>query len=1046
MAATIVCALAAAPAQAASSNERLLSLDVNVNVTVGNLLTPITSLVPGTGPASSLQDAFTRSPTNLVTALACPIANTVADATQTIPGVGEVTNQLSAVLCALNVLGYAYRTTYIPPSGPPQVRYFRAVAAVPAPLDVDGNGLPDFTGMLSPSLTPLGAGLTINRLSFPANAKVSIEAILLNPASPNSYVGFGEDGTTAGTAGSWQGNVGVFGISPTTTDLGLVISSSNNPSSLGVIGEVFSGTNPDAPTKISRGNVNFTPVPSTLTTEVRLSQGRQQAIVTSAQPSKVVGDVDLIQPGDEKNIDLTIDKLPSSVDVTHQTTGDGHENTTYVANAPIGSLTARYHDRAGSAIETAAALDATNVPAGIAVDQFDGQTSVGATTGAFGSVEARFAKGGELPPIGAGSGPYVNFHRETTSKLSGGVRLTNLKSVAFNASGPYTGDIQFSEPLPPLQLSAKDDVSGITATGALTGMPLHTTVTADVPNGVFSYDGHGQGITQIALSAKKATGTFFTRASRLDATIDNLPAANTFNVKQEDGKVGVAATNPVGTITVLASDGSDAPAVNGSYAWYEDTPARYRAFARIANLTGLSFSADPIAGSIDTALPQVLNLHGETNGITADGVIDKLPAHVGFSMSGGTTKVIDYNSNGQQIDKITLDASGIPGLPNGASKFHGEIHKLPSHMALTLPPSGGTITLNSFGQHIERVLAQVYETSPATAGAGRQLLEYDEPDKQITADLHNVGNFSLTPGTSPLFVSYDISHDPLDAKVTLNGGTYINGTISNPQPASLTVTPSDGVFKTGYHVNPTGPNYQFPGKIDQIFVETNAAGYIGATLDNLPANLDICAQTHEGSECKPTWVPEAGTQVPADDETYTMNPALVAIQLLPKDINGGVPTDRLTVNGQICPSDSDKAACVNGTGDSDRIVIENLKFNEIEVAGGFKEDDCGFADLCGRAWAAFGTNSDHINGRVVYYESGDDDRMIEFNSPENTFLAAFQKFFFLHYHLQSTDPIKTGSSGSITCGDPKPNLIYDTFLNFDFLNGDNIPFFGGICP
>jgi len=1038
-------AAASAPAQADAATTSKAAINIHGTISLG-LLDPITGLLPGTGPASSLKDAFARSPASLITALACPVVTGVATLTEPAPGVGPLADQLAAIVCALNILGYAYRTTYIPPSGTPVVRYTRATALVPAPLDVDGNGVPDFTGLLSPSLTPAGASLNISRLSFPADAKVSIEAVLLNPATPDSYVGVGQDGTQAGTASSWNASIGVVGISPTTTDLGLVVSTSGQPSQLGILGEVFSGPDPDAPQKISRGNVGFSPVPSNLTTEVRLGQSRQQAIVTSSVASKTTARVDLIQPGDQKDVDLTIDKLPSAIDVVHQTQ-NGHENTTYTANATIDSLSGAYHDRAGAQIETAAQLDATAVPAQIVVDQFDGKTSVGATTGAFGSVEARFAKGGEVPAPGAGTAPYVAFHRESADKLSGGVRLTNLKSVAFDASGPYGGRLIFSEPLPPLALSAQDDVSGITATGTLTGMPLDTEVTADMPNGVVSYDGHGQGISQIALHATKASGTFFTRASRIDATIDNLPAANTFTIKQENGKVGVAATNPIGTITLLASDGSDAPAVDGSYAWYEDTPGRYRAFARISNLTGLSFSGDPIAGSIDTSLPQVLGLHAEVGGIKADGAIDKLPAHVGFSMTGGTTKIIDYNSNGAQIDKITLDASGISGLPNGATKFHGEIHKLPSHMALTLPPSGGTIALNSFGDHIERVLAQVYETSPANAAAGHQLLEYDEPDKQITADLHNVGNFSLTPGTAPLFVAYDISHDPLDAVVKLGDGTYITAGISNPQPASITVTPGDGVFRTNYDVNPNGPNYQAPGKIDAISIQTNAAGYIEGTLQNIPAHIAICMQTKTGSDCKPSWVPAEGSQVLTDGDTnYTMNAGNIAFQLLPTDINGGVPADRLTLNGHICPSDSDASACVDGTGNSARIVIDDLKFNTLEAAGGFKEDDCGFADLCGRAWAAFGTNNDHINGHVVYYESGDSDRLIEFKSPDNTFLAADQKFGFLHYHAQSFDPIKTFSSGSISCGDPEPNLLYDSFLDFDILTGDNIPFFGGFCP
>ncbi len=254
-------------------------------------------------------------------------------------------------------------------------------------------------------------------------------------------------------------------------------------------------------------------------------------------------------------------------------------------------------------------------------------------------------------------------------------------------------------------------------------------------------------------------------------------------------------------------------------------------------MTGLSFQGDPIAGSIDTAQPQVFKLHGEVSGITVDGTIDQLPAHVGFSLTptAGGGQVIDYDSDGAVIDRITLHGSGLPSPVGGNGFFNAEVDALPGHVTLTVPASGGEITLDNHGRHVDRVLAQLW-------------------------------------------------------------------------------------------------------------------------------------------------------------------------------------------------------------GD------EDLKFNTLEVAGGFETDNCGPTDLCGRAWAAFGTSNDHINGRAVYYRSGDSDRLIEFNSPDDTYLAADRKFGFLHYHRELEDPIKTYSLGEIHCGTPEPNLIYDSFVDFDILTGDNIPFFDGLCP
>jgi hypothetical protein len=610
------------------------------------------------------------------------------------------------------------------------------------------------------------------------------------------------------------------------------------------------------------------------------------------------------------------------------------------------------------------------------------------------------------------------------------VRLTDLKSVAVNAAGPYGGTLEFSQPLPPLKLTAQDDVSGISATGTLTGMPLKTTVTADVPNGVISYDGNGQGIQQIALSAKKAGGTFFSKASRLDATIDNLPAANTFNVKQVDGSVSVAATNPVGTITVLASDGSDAPAVSGSYAWYEDA-AHYRAFARITGMTGLSFQGSPLAGSIDTATPQVLNLHGEVNGITADGAIDQLPAHVGFSLtpSAGGGQVIDYNSNGAVIDKITLHGSGLPSPVGGGGFFNAEIDKLPSHMTLTIPASG-KIILNTYGQYIQRVLGQLWgNEGPVDAIAGHQLVHYGQPDQAITVDLHNVGGFEVTPSTAPLFLKYDISHEPLDFGVNLNGGTYIGGTVSNPQPATISLDASLGI-KGFYLASPGGPNFTGDGSIDGIDLQTNAAGgYLNANIAHIPAKINICVLPETGTLCKPAWVP-------LTIGGFTVPPPDFAVQFQPTDLNNNLPANPLTVNMRFCTSEPDPATCNDNNAKKARVVVSDLQFNTVEAGYGFHDDDCHVA--CGRAWGGFNTDNQHITGDVRVYGDGDDDPSFFFASPgPDNFIAADDKLIFVHYDAISTDPISIFSSGSITCGGsphaeveipgPNPDLLSGTF-------------------
>ncbi len=304
---------------------------------------------------------------NLLQAILCPAVTGIAEITDEVPVVGPVVDALPALLCSINVLGYVYKTTYVPASGPPVVKYTRAIASAPTLLNVDGVGLiPDFIGLLGINLKLNGLNLQIQRsVGFPAGAKVSIEAIAMLPTTTpgtRTFVGFGEDGLAAGTAGHWMAKASVLGLSNSTVDLGLDITTSNPPSTLAVIGEMFSGANADAPDRTYRGNAKFTPVPASFKTRLKLADNRQQILVNTT-PTKLDAKMDILTPGArEQNITATVDQVPSSIDVVH-TSGPGDtETVTYDASAGIAKVTGAYRDKVGGNIQTAAALDAWGDP------------------------------------------------------------------------------------------------------------------------------------------------------------------------------------------------------------------------------------------------------------------------------------------------------------------------------------------------------------------------------------------------------------------------------------------------------------------------------------------------------------------------------------------------------------------------------------------------------------------------------------------------------------------------------------------------------------
>ncbi|MCW2854968.1 MAG: hypothetical protein JWR52_583 [Marmoricola sp.] len=983
------------------------------------------------GPSGGLAAAFAGSPTSLLQGLLCPIVTALSNTTTNIPVVGPVVDQLPNVVCALSVLGYVYKTTYLPPTGPPIVRYTRALAGVPTLLDVDGNGFTDFLGTLTLSLSLNGITLNVSRTGFPVTGRVSIEAIAIDPATANTYVGFGEDGTAVGTAQNWSTTVSVLGFSGSTADIGLSLKTSQPQSSLAAIGELFSGANADAPDHVYRGNASFAPVPAAFTTEIRASQGRQEAIVTSP-PTTLTAKVDVLSPGRAQNIGLTANQLPSSIDVVHTTSGTS-DTTTYDASGSIAQLNGTYRDTVSGNIATDAALDAWGVPAHIRFDQTGATTSVGATSGQFDRVQARFAQGTAADPLDPATTPFARYHRTSSTAFTAGVQLSNLKSVSINQSAPYGGELVFGTAPALFPFTAQDDTSGLHLDGSLSNLPADTTVGVDLTNGLVTFNGHGTGIDEIKIHATRPA-PFFARATRLDATLDNLPASETVNVAQSNGGVTASASAPLGALSLLASDGSDAPAISGSAASYEDTSSLYRAFVRISGLEGLSFQANPVIASMQTATPQVLTVHGNLSGLTFDGTIDKLPANLTFSMQPGAggSNVVDYNSHGSVIDKITASGSGLPA-PTGMPNFEAEIDQLPSHLTVTLPATTGNVVFDAHGDHIGRVYAQAWGGTKASLAANQQTVEYVD-GQHIAANLLQVGSAQVSTTASPFHLQYDISSSPLDFEYVAADAKFLRGTISNPTPATVDFNTSN---KTSVHYRAT-TNTQ----INSITLKTDlAGGYIDADLQNIAPDVQVCFSS-TNKACKPGFVP-ANTLTTTGGDTYTMPAALFDFSLTPTDLSGAQWPNRFRLDGTYCFNESDPTTCLNGSNHKQRITMDDLEFGKVAVGAGFQSDGC-TACTAGRAYAYFDTNNTLISGDVKYFNEGDSDAFVHYHTDSNSSgIEAQNKLLFVQYCIVCLNEtnLTTVSGGSFSCvADPHLDISIPVFDDIDVLSGSFIHF------
>ena len=803
-------------------------------------------LVPG--PANSLSDAFQNSTPTFLQALLCPVGKVVKTLTSTIPGVNTLTDQLSNLLCALSVLGYAYRTTYYPPSGPPVVRYYRALVGVPALLDVDGNGLPDYSGTVTTTVNVIGLQFDLTRIGVTPSNRVKIEAVFLDPADQTTWVGLGEDGSINGTAKYWRASVGLFGLSGQSIDLGVDFFAQNAPASLAALGEVFFGDNPDAPTAIDRGTMNFAPVPTNFSTRLRIGPDSQTANISSTIPTVLTANVQVIKPGDEKDIDVTVNQLPTSIELFHQSTG-GHELVTYSANNVIAHLTGAYHDRAGSNILTAAQIDITNLPTAFSLDQSDGVTNFNVPSGAIGNVEVRFATGQDVPASPAGTDPYLAFHRFSSSHLTAGVRMGNIKSLSFDQRGPYVGDIVFSTAPGLIPFSAQDDVSGITATGHLSNLPAHLTVTIDLAGGHVVFDGHGTGIDAIVVNATRNPGVFFTRANRIDLTILGLPALDTIDFAPDGTSVNFTPSAPIGSVSFLASDGTAAPVVSGDYASYEDTPSLYRLYVQMFSIAGASFSTSPtMSATLKTGVSQPMLLFAHianaalTHDITFNGAIKNLPTSITVTADLNNGKVV-YNAS-SAINEI--DASARDSLAN----FFGRVNRLdlvitglPQTNTITFLPNGQAVTFTPSSPIGSVSLLASDGTAAPVPSSGDYASYEDTPSLfRIFLQMQSIAGvqFAASPtitATLKTGVSQEmdlfahIKNSPLTHDITFNGA------IKN-LPTNITVTADVANGQFVYNANST---------INEIDVSAHdaAANFFGrvntvaATIKGLPQTNTI---------------------------------------------------------------------------------------------------------------------------------------------------------------------------------------------------------------
>jgi hypothetical protein len=675
----------------------------------------------------------------------------------------------------------------------------------------------------------------------------------------------------------------------------------------------------------------------------------------------------------------------------------------------------------------------------------------------IGSVSLLASDGSNAPVV---SGDYASYE-DTPTDYRLFLQMVSVGEITFDTAPVLTATLNTgTRQTMKLFAHLADNAATYdrTINGTIDKLPTQITVTADLDNGHLNYTGSDT-IDDIHVTAQDALANFFARANKLDLDIAGLPASNTIDFKPDFSTVKFTPSSPIGSVSLLASNGAGAPATNDTdhYASYEDTPSLYRVFAKIRGISGLEFSADPMSGTIKTDQQRVMHLLAHladgTHNLNVTGTIDKVPAQIDFSLDqpSNSSTVLEYDSHGQTIDHVTVDATGLynladgTALPLGIDTLHAAVDDIPDHMravfsslngtSFSFAPRGQSDPPNN--QSIGRILLQLYPSvaGPHASVPGHQTAYGNLQTGQFTADLHNIGDtfFQITDAGQNM--GYDISSAPLDYEFVMDDGKFLKGQISNPTPATINLDMSN---KVGVHYRATTDT-----QIDSITLKTNmAGGYIDADLQNIAPDLKVCFSS-TNKACQPGFVPSPTIHV--GDNDFNMPPGLFDFSLVPTSRSGAQWANRFELDGTYCFDESDPGTCLNGSNHKKRITIQDLKFGKVQVGAGYRSFDCSLCAGQGRAYAYFDTDNTLISGDVKYFRDDDDNPFVHYHSDgDDGGIEAQDKVLFVDYCLPTCidyDDLTVGTAGSFSCvSEPHLDIDIPVFDDLDILSGSFIHF------
>ncbi len=668
-----------------------------------------------------------------------------------------------------------------------------ALVELPALLRVDGDLLPDLAAQVD-VLTPRRINIVIDRLPWATRAALpaSVEVVARDPTG-------GELGRQRIAAGYDARG----GRAPRRFRAALQLRVGGDPRHIAVQQDV-SGVGDQLATTATlfdpgprgarlrqqRIAVGLAPVPSTLRVDATLARPRIDARVTASRTTTATIDGGIDDGRDEQTLHAVADRLPASLGVTYDEDAAGNPAVTYDAAEPIARITAQAQRRRDGRLERALTAAVDDLPEHLRFAMTGPRAGTLTASAPIGQVEVAAARNREPRALDV-PGPGVRALLQG-DQASFALRLRGLRSARVDAHGPIALDAEIAPQ--PFRIAVAGN--GRSIRGTIADLPARVSLRADVPGGAIDYDGHGAAIGRIAMSARGRFGP----VRRIAVTIAGLPKSR---VRFARERVAFSASRPLGTVDVVATDGSRAPALRAGRDGVALVKRRER-FASRVRVSGVRRVAVglPRAGPITLSLRRASALPIDVDVRAAAGRGAPL-ALVGSLR--GLPDAVDLRLERARGLRVAYDASSALGAISLRARGGGlgrvvrlDARGLPRRLRIEAPPSGGSFRASAAGGAVGSLsVAVAPRGTPRPVAGGRSGIRV-VGSSQLAVRVRGLQRIAATV-RAPFRLDATLARQPFDITVD-QPGRKLTGRIADlPRRIGLGVDLARGIVNYNGH-------------------------------------------------------------------------------------------------------------------------------------------------------------------------------------------------------------------------------------------------------